>query len=59
MNMQECNRKATKTAILESAEAWKKAPLHIKTMAGPYIRPLMACLEAIDSELQTLSEAKK
>lgn len=35
------------SAAQEAASAWEKAPLHVKAMAGPYVKPLLAAVLAL------------
>ncbi|HEY6093812.1 MAG TPA: hypothetical protein VIU93_02555 [Gallionellaceae bacterium] len=46
------------TAAQEVARAvaeWKKAPIHIKTMAGPYVVPLLDAISAMQRDQATLA----
>ena len=45
-------RKATAEAVEQAAQAWKGAPIHIRTMAGAYVTPLLGAIFAINEELQ-------
>lgn len=51
-----------KAEILKAKTAWASAPLHVRMMAGDYVVPLLASLEAIGAHLDTLTaqiEGKK
>lgn len=37
--------------MVGAAQAWKKAPAHIRMMAGDYVGPLLTAIEAIGDEL--------
>lgn len=34
--------------------AWAKAPAHVRAMAGAYVGPLLAALEALEGRVQVL-----
>jgi hypothetical protein len=44
-------------AVLAARSAWDGAPLHIRAMAGAYVGPLLAALEAIGRELDAMKGA--
>lgn len=44
-------------AVLAARSAWDGAPMHIRAMAGAYVGPLLAALEAIVRELDQQREA--
>lgn len=46
------NRQKKRQLWLVGAEqAWKKAPAHVRVMAGDYVGPLLEALKAIGDEL--------
>lgn len=47
-------REKTAAAVKAAGESWGKAPAHVRLMAAAYVGPLLAALEAINSELQAL-----
>lgn len=58
MTNQEMRRAITAEMVREAAEAWAKAPAHVKTMAGAYVGPVMKALMAINSELEAVAEGE-
>ena len=50
----ELARKTTSILTNAAAEKWKTAPVHIKTMAGPYVGPMLAAILAINDELSAI-----
>lgn len=40
-----------RVALMRVTEAWSKAPASIRVMAGPYMVPVIAALEALAVEL--------
>lgn len=44
-------------AVLAAGIAWDKAPLHVKTMAGAYMRPILQALDALNAEIEQLKGA--
>lgn len=44
-------REITNTAVLAAVDGFKQAPAHVQVMAGPYVKPLLAALTAINVEL--------
>ncbi len=45
-------------AVAQAVEAWNGAPMHIRAMAGAYVGPLLAALEAMGREIDELKQAK-
>lgn len=41
-------------AAKAAAEQWKKAPLHVRTMAGAYIEPVIYALNAMAMAVQAI-----
>lgn len=39
-----------KHAVEDAVSAWATAPLHVKTMAGNYMRPLLIALHALSAQ---------
>lgn len=33
--------------VMDAQEAWNKAPLHVRTMAGAYVGPILAAMGAL------------
>lgn len=50
-------QKTTADAVFQAAEAWKKAPVHIRGMAGAYVNPLMQAVLCINQQLQVQHDA--
>lgn len=38
---------AAACAAQDAAKAWEKAPIHVKAMAGPYVKPLLTAVMAL------------
>ncbi len=38
-------------AVSKAVKAWAAAPMHIKAMAGAYVGPLLAALQAMSREM--------
>lgn len=57
-NQQEL-RAATAKAVAAAGAAWAGAPMHFKAMAGAYVGPLLAALQAGEAEAQALHQRKK
>lgn len=38
-------------AVSEAVKAWAAAPMHIKAMAGAYVGPILAALQAMSREM--------
>ena len=47
-----------RAAVAEAAAAWNGAPLHIKAMAGAYVGPILAALQAMSQEMDALQAAR-
>lgn len=43
-------------AVKLAADTWSGAPLHIRAMAGPYVGPLLAAVQAIERDLEWIRE---
>lgn len=48
-------REATEAAVVVARISWEGAPMHVRTMAGPYVEPILRALLEVDAELQELS----
>lgn len=46
--------KDRRAALYRVQEAWDRAPATIRVMAGPYVVPMMAALDALAAELDAL-----
>lgn len=44
--------------VFAAVEAWNNAPLHIRTMAGAYVTPMIEAMVAIADEIEKLKAAK-
>lgn len=51
------NRQNTAQAVACADAAWARAPMHVKAMAGAYVGPLLAAMQAMNKELQQLQTA--
>ena len=40
-----------RVAVMRVTEAWERAPASIRVMAGPYMVPMIAALEALAIEM--------
>lgn len=45
-------------AVAAACAAWATAPLHIKAMAGAYVRPIIIALEALKNDIQVLKKSE-
>lgn len=45
---------AASTAAREAASAWEKAPMHVKAMAGPYVKPMIAAVLALAQAIEEI-----
>lgn len=46
-----------KSELATAKEAWEKAPVHIKAMAGRYMEPILAVMEQSVGRLERLEQA--
>lgn len=45
-------------AIDDALAAWESAPMHVRMMAGAYVGPVLAALEAVAEEVEKLKNGK-
>lgn len=50
------NSVLTALAVMDATEAWNKAPLHVKAMAGQYVGPLIRALGAMAVQVDQTAE---
>ena len=51
-------QKQSRSAAVKAAQAaWGGAPLHIRTLAGAYMGPVLAALEAISADADRMERA--
>lgn len=43
-------------AVAEAVAAWAKAPAHIRAMAGAYVGPLLAALQALEARVNDIEQ---
>ena len=55
-NEEVSNSKVAALALMAAAEAWKKAPVHVKAMAGPYVGPLLNAIAALAVQTDQTAE---
>lgn len=52
MQIQRIETAAALVAVEDARAAWNSAPLHVRTMAGAYVGPLLFALEKIAEALE-------
>lgn len=45
--------------VLAAWEAWRKAPMHVKAMAGPYVEPIFTALWAMSRAVEVLARPER
>lgn len=56
MDEWEILRQQTEHSLIATMQAWGKAPLTVKTMAGPYMEGILRTLQAMNAEIKQLQD---
>lgn len=52
-------RQTTAHSLTAALQAWSKAPISVKTMAGPYMEGILKTLQAMNEEIKQLQDIQK